>query len=167
MTRCTLCVVWLHDILVGLCKEEPIGIWLCPTCRNIPESIQNEDINRKNDVKILQESTKSILLAVKGLSTKFETCIGGINDRMTSLSKQINIKVRFMTDSLENLSSSTCNIKTVFDKKSNQILNKTSAVLDKLRTQADSVDGTNKQSKPSQKLNNPMRNNLENVVKNS
>ena len=151
MTRCTLCVIWFHDICVGLGKDEPIGIWLCPTCRNVPQSVQNEVISLKNDVKNLQESTKSILLAVQGISTKLETCIGGINDRLTSLSNQINIKDRFMTDSLETLSSSTNNIKTVFDQKSNQILNKTSAVLDKLKTQADSVDKTNKQSKTSQK----------------
>ena len=109
------------------------------------KSGQKEVISLKNDVKIFQESTKSILLAVQGLSTKFETCISGINDRLTSLSKQINTKDRFMTDSLENLSISTNNIKTVFDQKSNQILNKTSAVLDKPKTQADSVDKTNKQ----------------------
>ena len=151
MTRCTLCVIWFHDICVGLGKDEPIGIWLCPCCRNVAQSVQNEVVNLKNDVKNLQESTKSILLAVQGLSTKFETCIGVINDRLTSLSNQIKIKDRFMTDSLETLSSSTNNIKTVFDQKSNQILNKTSAVLDKLKTQVDSVDKTNKQSKPSQK----------------
>ena len=91
MTRCILCVV-----------SFVIGIWLCPTCRNIPKAVQNEVINLKNDVKILQESTKSILLAVQGLSTKFETYIGGINGRLTSLSKQINTKDRFMTDCLEN-----------------------------------------------------------------
>ena len=78
MTRCTLCVIWFHDICVRLGKDEPIGIWLCPTCRNIPQSVQNEVINLKNDVKILQESTKSILQAVQGLSTKLKTCIGGI-----------------------------------------------------------------------------------------
>ena len=39
----------------------------------------------------------------------------------------------------------------MFDQKSNQILNKTSAILDKLKTPADSVDKTNKQSKPSLK----------------
>ena len=39
-----------------------------------------------------------------------------------------------MTDSLENLPTSTINIKTVFGQKSNQILNRTSAVLDKLKT---------------------------------
>ena len=64
--------------------------------------MQNEVINPKNDVKILQESTNSILLAMQGLSTKYETCIGGINDRLISLSKQINNKDRFMTDFLEN-----------------------------------------------------------------
>ena len=170
MTRCTLFVMWFHDICVGLGKDEPIGIWMCPTCRNIPQSVQNEVIYLKNDVIILPESTKSILLAVQGLSTKFETCIsnlvdspksillavqglstkfetciGGINERLNSLSKQINIKDRFMTDSLENLSISTHNFQTVFDQKSNQILNKTSAVLDKLKTHADSVDKINKQ----------------------
>ena len=98
MTRCTLCVVSFHDICVRLL----FGIWLCPTRRNIPKAVQNEVVNYKNDVKILQESTKSILLAVQGLSTKFETYIGGINDRLTSLSKQINTKDRFMTDCLEN-----------------------------------------------------------------
>ena len=66
---------------------------------------------------------------MQGLSTKFETCIGGIIGRLISLSKPINNKDRFMKDSLENSSSSTNNIKVVFDQKANQILNKTSAVL--------------------------------------
>ena len=45
MTWCTLCVVWFHDICVGLGKDESIGIWLYPTCRNIPQTVQNEVIN--------------------------------------------------------------------------------------------------------------------------
>ena len=51
MTRCTLCVIWFHYICVGLRKDEPIGIWMCPTCRNVPQSVQNEVINLKNEVK--------------------------------------------------------------------------------------------------------------------
>lgn len=147
MTRCSLCVVWFHDKCVGLGKNEPVGLWLCPTCRQIPRSIKNDVINLKNDVISLKETTKSILTAVQGLSTKFETCIGGINDRLTSLSKQINTKDKSMTVSIENLTSSSNNIKTVLDQKSNQILNKTSAVLDKLKIQSDVVDKTIKQSK--------------------
>ena len=49
MTRCTLCVVWFHDICicVRLGKDEPIYIWMCSTCSNIPQSVQNEVINLK------------------------------------------------------------------------------------------------------------------------
>ena len=151
MTRCTLCAVWFHDKCVGLGKDEPIGIWLCPSCRHTPRSIQNDVINLKNDVKTLKESTESILSAVQGLSNKFETCIGGINDRLTSLSKQINTKDKCITNSLENISSSTNNIKTVLDQKSNQILNKTSAVLDKLKMKSDDVDKTINLSKSIEK----------------
>lgn len=70
MTRCTLCAVWFHDTCVGLGKDEPIGLWLCPTCRNIPQSLQIDVINLKDSVKHLKESTESILSAVQGLSTK-------------------------------------------------------------------------------------------------
>ena len=147
MTRCSLCVVWFHDKCVGLGKNEPVGLWLCPSCRNIPRGIQNGVINLKHDNKSLKESTESIPSAVQGLSTKFEACIGGINDRLTSLSKQMNTKDKSVTGSLESLTSSTNNIKTVLDQKSNQILNKTSAVLDKLKSQADAVDKTIQQSK--------------------
>ena len=141
--------VWFHDKCVGLSENEPIGLWLCPSCRHIPRGIQNDVINIKHDVKSLKESTASILSAVQELSIKFETCIGGINDRLTSLSKQINTKC--VTGSLENLTSSTNNIKTVLDQKSNQILNKTSAVFDKLKIQADAVDKTIQQSKSIEK----------------
>ena len=47
---------------------------------------------------MVQESTKSILLAVQGLSSKFKTYIGGMKYRLTSLSKQINIKDRQIYD---------------------------------------------------------------------
>ena len=52
-----------------------------------------------------------------------------------------------MIDSIENLTSSSNNIKTVLDQKLNQILNKTSAVLDKLKIHSDAVEKNIQQSK--------------------
>ena len=73
--------------------------------------------------------------------------MGGINDRLSALSKQISSNDKTVTESIENLTSSTNIIKSTFEQKINQILNKTNSVLDKVKTQAESVNKTIKQTK--------------------
>ena len=83
-TRCTLCLMWYHDKCVGLDKDEPIGLWLCPSCRNTLHVLKNDVTCLKNDVKSIKECTESILTAVNGLSTKLEDCVGELHDRITA-----------------------------------------------------------------------------------
>ena len=72
MTRCAHCTIWFHDTCVGIEKDEPIGLWMCKSCRDIPQIVKNEVIYLKNDVKQLIESTDTILAAVNGLSSQLE-----------------------------------------------------------------------------------------------
>ena len=31
---CSKCALWFHEVCVGIAKDEPVGIWLCKTCRD-------------------------------------------------------------------------------------------------------------------------------------
>ena len=130
MIRCTMCMQWFQEQCVGITKDEPVGLWLCPTCRNIPSSLINDINSLKQDVDNLKTCTKSILTAIHGLSSKLENSISGLNDRLTSIIRQINGKDLSITESTESLSATTNDLKTSFDQKSCQILNKTTAVFD-------------------------------------
>ena len=57
-------------------------------CREIPSNIQHEIACVKDEVKELKNTTYLILSAVSKLAKSMES-IGGINDRLTSLSKQV------------------------------------------------------------------------------
>ena len=84
-----------------------------PNLQKHPQFLQSDVIYLKNDdVKHIKESSESILSAMQGLSTKFGTFIGGINDRLTSLSNQINSTI---TEPIESLASSTNIIKSALD----------------------------------------------------
>ena len=86
------------------------------------------------------------------LSTKIENCISGINDRITSLNNQISCNDINISDAVENLSSTTNSIKTSFDQKTCQLLNKTSAIFDKMKENPNRIN----QSKPSDHLRHKM-----------
>ena len=89
MTRCVQCSIWFHDTCVGIEKGEPIGLWMCKACRDIPQIVKDEVMNLKNDVKQLMESTDTILEAVSGISSQLEKCVSGLQDQINGLSKQI------------------------------------------------------------------------------
>ena len=125
--------------------------------------IQNDVIYLKNDVRQLRECNTSILSAVHVLSARFESCIGGINDRLSALSKQISSNDKTVTESIENLNSSTNIIKYTFEQKTNQILNKTNSVMDKLKPQAESVNKTIKQIKSIKQLESKQPNNHKDI----
>ena len=135
MIQCNACMSWFHEQCVGLDKSsEPIYIWLCPTCREFPKTVTTELFVLKNELNGLKQSTNSILTVVKELTSNIERSIGNINDRITALNNQISTNDKSLAGTLQTLSTTTNNIKTTFDQESCQILNKTSAVLDKVKT---------------------------------
>ena len=135
MIQCNVCMSWFHEQCVGLNKSsEPIGLWLCLSCRKFPETVTTELSVLKTELCGLKKSTHDILSAVTELTTNIEQSIGNINDRITALNKQISANDKRLNESLQTLTETTNNIKINVDQKSCQILNKTSAVLDKVKS---------------------------------
>ena len=54
MIRCSLCMTWYHEQCVGIDKDEPIGLWLCLSCRNVPQELRTEISCLKKDVDQLK-----------------------------------------------------------------------------------------------------------------
>lgn len=79
------------------------------------------------------------------------------------MSKQINSTDLCISESIETLQASTSNIKTTLDNKTCQILNKTTAVFDKVKTYSENSKGiTNVNTAPtcqSQLVNKPVKQN--------
>ena len=88
----------------------------------------------------LKRSTASILAAVSELTTTLTSSMGGVNDRITALNRQINLNDITITQSVEDLKTTTSNLKTIVDKKSNQILNKTASVFEKVKQHKNNVE---------------------------
>ena len=129
----------LYELVPRISKNDPIGLWFCLACRTIPQTLTTGINSLKADVDNLKQSTQSILSAVKSLSTSLESSVGNLNDRLTALQRQINAKDLCITEELENLSNTTNSIKTSYDQKSCQILNKTTAVFEKVKEQSDKI----------------------------
>ena len=135
MIQCNVCMSWFHEQCVGLDKNsEPVGIWLCMTCREFPKMVTTELSVMKNELYDLKQSTTSILTAVKCLTSNIERSIGNINDRLTAINNRISTNDKSVTGAIQTLTTTTSNIKTSVDQKSCQILNKTSTILDKVKT---------------------------------
>lgn len=139
MIQCTFCMGWYHETCVGIKKDDPIGIWVCLTCRNVPSDLKNDITCLKREVEEIKQNTLSVVKAIEGLSTKLENSFGNLNDRLTSVSRQINSKDLCISESIEILQSTTNNIKTSVDQKSNQILNKTTAVFEKVKSHTENL----------------------------
>lgn len=139
MIRCSICAHWFHEECVGIAKDEPVGIWLCNTCKSIPTSLKHDVSDMKSEVNELKECTKNILKAVLDLSTKVERNFGTINDRITALTRQINGKDLIISESLEQLQTSTSTLKSSLDQKSCKIINQTAAVLEKVKVQSENI----------------------------
>ena len=142
MTRCSLCMVWYHDQCVGLDKDVPVGVWLCVMCRQVPQGLQDNLIDIKTDVEQLKEASNSIITILNTLSTEVTKNIQGINDKLTALSKQINCNDKKVTENLSSLNAASENMKTSFDQKTCQILNKTTTIVDKIKLQSDKINPT-------------------------
>ena len=153
---------WYHEMCVGISKNDPRGLWFCLACRTIPQTLTTAINSLKVDVDNLKQSTQSILSAVKSLSTSLESSVGNLNDRLTALQRQINAKDLCITEELKDLSNTTNSIKTSYDQKSCQILNKTTAVFEKVKEQSDkmktiseSIKYTKQQSESTRQKNIP------------
>ena len=81
----------------------------------------------------IKKCTQSVVKAIEVLSTKFDNTIGGLIDQMTSISRQMNRKVLYFTESIGSLQTMTNNLKTALYQKAYNILNKTEAVFEKVK----------------------------------
>ena len=140
MIQCTFCLHWYHETCVGIKKDDPIGIWVCLACRKVPTDLKQDISSLKYEVDEIKQSTQSILKAIKGLATKLENSLENVNDRLTSVTRQINSKELCITESLDSLQSVTDSLKTSLDQKSCQILNKTTAVFDKVKAHTETLN---------------------------
>ena len=51
MIQCNVCMSWFHEQCVGLDKDsEPVGIWLCMTCREFPKTVTAELAVMRNEL---------------------------------------------------------------------------------------------------------------------
>ena len=66
-----------------------------------------------------------------------EHSFGSLNDRLSSLNRNINAKDLTLSESLETITSSTNSQKTTLDQNACQIINKTTTVLDKVKSQTE------------------------------
>ena len=139
MIRCSLCAHWFHEACVGIQKNEPVGIWMCETCRCIPASVKDDISGMKSEINGLKECTQNILKAVLEMSKKVENNFGSINDLVTALLRQINGKDLVITESLEQLQTSTDTLKSSLDQKACKITNQTAAILEKVKTQGENI----------------------------
>ena len=146
--QCVLCTAWFHEICVGIKKEDPIGVWACPACRNVPSEVKRDLNCLKQEVDQIKQCTQSIVKAIDTLSAKLDNSIGGLNDRLTSVTRQINSRELCISESIDTLQTTTDNLKTSLDQKSCQILNKTTAVFYKVKTHTEKLTNNPPPSRP-------------------
>ena len=103
-------------------------------CRNVPNDLKKDIGSLKHEIDEIKKCTLSAVKAIEGLATKLEYNIGSLKDQLTAVSRQINSKELCMSESIENLQTTTDNLKTSLNQKTCQILNKTTAVFDKVKT---------------------------------
>ena len=113
----------------------------------------NDVSGLKTEVKTTRDCTDSIQTAIDGLSTKLENSVGEIHDKIAALSNQIKSNDLSVSDSIENLTVTTSTIKISVEEKADQILNKTKAVFDKMKTQIGGGINQNQPSKPAPRNN--------------
>ena len=90
MIRCSFYMSWYHEQCVGVAKDEPVGVWLCLSCRKVPQGLQSTITALISDVEQLNVSTSFIIAALGHFTTQVSTSIDGINDKLTALSNQVS-----------------------------------------------------------------------------
>ena len=158
---------WFHEYCVGIQKDDPKGIWVCLTCRKVPVDLKQDIKCLKHEVDIIKQCTQSIFKAIEGLSTKFDQSLKSLNDRLTSVSTQINGEELCITESVLSLQSVTENLKTSVDQKSSQILNKTTAVFDKVKAHTETLNKIKNNKFPQQHNDQNKSNTIPNKPDNS
>ena len=96
---------------------------------------------------------------MNSLAVKLQDSIGGINDRLTAISKQMKTNDTQISESIKSVATATDQVKTVFEQKSCQILNKTATILDNVKNQNDDTASNNHQPrKQPARINNQASN---------
>ena len=93
----------------------------------------------KDEVQELKNTTQLILNAVNKLSEKLKSSIGGINDPLTAISKQVKTNNKQISESIQGVATATDKDKNIVKQKSCQILNKTITILDNVKPQSDNT----------------------------
>ena len=106
---------------------------MCLPCRTVPSDLKKDMTSIKCEVAEMKQFTLSVVKAIEGLSTKFETNFASLKHRLTSMSRQINSKELCVSESIETLQTTTDSLKTTLDQKSCQIFNKTTAIFEKVK----------------------------------
>ena len=77
----------------------------CVTGRSVPIDMKQDKFiyDLKHEVWEIKQSTNSILKAKESISSKLANSHENVNDRITSVSRQINSKALCITESLESL----------------------------------------------------------------
>ena len=135
---------WYHEQCVGVAKDEPVGVWLCLSCRKVPQGLQSSITALTSDIEQLKVSTSSILVALGHLTTQVSTSISGIHDKLAALSNQVRCNDKKMSETLDSLNMASDSMKTNFDQKTCQILNKTSTIIDKIKQNSEKVNPVTK-----------------------
>ena len=56
--QCTFCMNWFHETCVGINKDDPIGIWVCLICRNVPTELKSDINSLKDKVVEIKKCTQ-------------------------------------------------------------------------------------------------------------
>ena len=108
-------------------------------CRNVPKDLKKGIHSLQHDVEEIKKCTLSAVSAITGLATKLEQNIGSLKDQLTAMTRQINSKELCISESIENLQTTTNNLKSSMELKTNQIFNKSTAVYDKLKSHTETL----------------------------
>ena len=101
MIQCSVCAEWFHTECVGLKKDATVGIWPCPSCRQIPTQI-------RSIVSMIDKLTKTVnAIAVTNeqlttaLANKEAECNTLVNDNKTLSTKVATITKKLSKRSWE------------------------------------------------------------------
>ena len=92
-------------------------------------------------------STKSITITMQKLSEQITSCVGNINDKLTALCKRIDVNEKRISETLESLSDVSYSLKSSFDQKTCQTLNKATSIYDEVKVYHESLNQIHVQPK--------------------